>query len=266
MEFLIYMVVGACSGVLAGLFGVGGGIIIVPALVFTFKSQGIDPSVLTQLAVGTSLGVIIFTSFNSVLGHHKKGAVRWDIFRWMAMGITVGAVLGSLTASYIPGDDLQLIIGIFAVCMALQMALNLKPKDKGTPEQGKVKPSNTWLSILGVIVGWASAIFGVGGGSLTVPALSWKGLPMREAVATSAAGGMPIALFGALSFIYFGWGKAGLPGYSLGFVYLPALVGMAIMSMLFARVGVALAHRLSQKALRWMFAALLFCVGLSFIL
>ncbi|WP_025731819.1 sulfite exporter TauE/SafE family protein [Carnimonas nigrificans] len=266
MEFVLYMVVGACSGVLAGLFGVGGGIIIVPALVFAFKAQGIDPTVLTQLAVGTSLAVILFTSVNSVLGHQKKGAVRWDLFKWMAMGILVGAVLGSLTATWIPGDKLQLIIGIFAVCMSIQMALNLRPKGDPSQDQEHVTIKPLWLQIAGLIIGWASAIFGVGGGSLTVPALSWKGIPMRQAVATSAAGGMPIALFSSLSFMFFGWGNPSLPNWSLGYVYLPALVGMAIMSMLFARVGVALAHRLSQKMLRGLFAALLFCVGMSFIL
>ncbi|WP_027349589.1 sulfite exporter TauE/SafE family protein [Halotalea alkalilenta] len=263
MEFLLYLVLGACSGVLAGLFGVGGGLIIVPVLVYSFAAHGMDANILTHLAVGTSLATIVFTSINSVLGHQKKGAVRWHLVLWMTVGIVFGSVLGGLTASYISGPRLQTIIGVFAICMAIQLAFNLKPKGgDGTFAQ----PSRLWLNTAGVVIGWASAIFGIGGGSLTVPLLAWKNLPMQQAVATSAACGLPIAIFGALSFMYFGWGESGLPQYSVGFVYLPAVVGIALTSMVFARFGVRLAHRLSQTMLRRLFALLLFCVGLSFVI
>ncbi|WP_156496759.1 sulfite exporter TauE/SafE family protein, partial [Alcanivorax sp. HI0083] len=128
MEFLLYLVLGAAAGVLAGLFGVGGGIIIVPVLVLSFTAQGVDPQVLTHLAVGTSLATIIFTSINSVMEHHRKGAVQWPIFAWMTLGILLGAGLGSLTAASIQGPMLQKIIGVFAIVIAIQMALDLKPR------------------------------------------------------------------------------------------------------------------------------------------
>jgi len=260
MEFLLYLLLGACAGVLAGLFGVGGGIIIVPVLVFSFTLQGFDASVLTHLAVGTSLATIIFTSLNAVREHQRKGAVRWPIFAWMTVGILLGAGLGALTARAIAGPSLQKIIGVFAVLVALQMSLALKPKSSRTV------PGKFGLTLAGSVIGWASAIFGVGGGSLTVPFLSWRSVPMQQAVATSSACGLPIALVSALSFMILGWHDPHLPAHSLGFIYLPALLGIALTSMVFARFGARLAHRLSPRLLRRMFAALLFCVGVSFLL
>ncbi|MBB2496927.1 sulfite exporter TauE/SafE family protein [Aquipseudomonas ullengensis] len=260
MEFLLYLVLGAAAGVLAGLFGVGGGIIIVPVLVFSFTAQGFDQSILTHLAVGTSLATIIFTSINSVLEHQRKGAVRWPIFAWMAVGILLGAGLGALTAASIQGPLLQKIIGVFAIVIAVQMGLGLKPKaSRGVPG----KPG---LTLAGVVIGWASAIFGIGGGSLTVPFLTWRSVPMQQAVATSSACGLPIAAASALSFMLLGWHEAHLPPWSLGFVYLPAMVGIAITSMFFARFGARLAHRLPAHVLKRLFALLLLCVGVSFLI
>ncbi|WP_375741015.1 sulfite exporter TauE/SafE family protein [Pseudomonas boanensis] len=260
MEFLLYIVLGACAGVLAGLFGVGGGMIIVPVLVFSFTAQGFDPSVLTHLAVGTSLATIIFTSVNSVLEHNRKGAVRWPVFAWMALGILLGAGLGSLTAASIQGPTLQKIIGVFAILVALQMGLDLKPR------ASRDVPGKPGLTLAGGVIGWASAIFGIGGGSLTVPFLTWRSVPIQQAVATSAACGLPIALAGALSFMVVGWHDAHLPQWSLGFIYLPALVGIALTSMFFARFGARLAHKLSPRLLKRLFALLLLTVGLNFLI
>ncbi|MDF2488690.1 MAG: hypothetical protein K0S77_1312 [Pseudomonas sp.] len=260
MEFALYVLLGACAGVLAGLFGVGGGIIIVPVLVFSFTLQGFEPSVLTHLAVGTSLATIVFTSINAIIEHHRRGAVQWPIFVWMTVGILIGAGIGAKTASLIQGPMLQKIIGVFALVIAVQMALDFKPKaSRGIPG----KPG---LALAGVVVGWASAIFGIGGGSLTVPLLTWRSLPMQQAVATSSACGLPIALASAVSFMILGWHDPQLPEHSLGFVYLPALVGIAATSMFFARYGARLAHKLSPRLLKRLFAALLFSVGLSFLL
>ncbi|NWL76388.1 hypothetical protein DM872_05945 [Pseudomonas taiwanensis] len=260
MEFLLYLVLGACAGVLAGLFGVGGGMIIVPVLVFSFTAQGFDPGILTHLAVGTSLATIIFTSINSVREHHRKGAVRWPIFAWMAVGILIGAGFGSLTAATIQGPMLQKIIGVFAILVAIQMGLDLKPK------ASRDVPGKPGLTLAGAVIGWASAIFGIGGGSLTVPFLTWRSVPIQQAVATSAACGLPIAAASALSFMVLGWNNANLPPYSFGFVYLPALVGIAATSMFFARFGARLAHRLSPRLLKRLFALLLLTVGLNFLI
>ena len=260
MELLLYLLLGAAAGVLAGLFGVGGGIIIVPVLVFSFAAQGVDAAVLTHLAVGTSLATIVFTSINSVLEHHRKGAVRWPIFIWMTLGILLGAALGSVTAAAIQGPMLQRIIGVFAIVIAVQMALELKPKASSTV------PGKLGLTAAGGVIGWASAIFGIGGGSLTVPFLTWRSVPMQQAVATSAACGLPIAAASALSFMVIGWGEPQLPPWSVGFVYLPAMAGIAITSMFFARFGARLAHKLSPRLLKRLFALLLLCVGVNFLI
>lgn len=260
MELLLYLLLGAAAGTLAGLFGVGGGLIIVPVLVLSFAAHGIPSEVLTHLAVGTSLATIIFTSINSVLEHHRKGAVRWPVFTWMAVGILLGAAVGAATAAMIQGEVLQKIIGVFAILVALQMTLDLRPKaSRGVPG----KPG---LTLAGMVIGWASAIFGIGGGSLSVPFLTWRSVPMQQAVATSAACGLPIAVAGAVSFMWLGWHNPQLPEWSLGYVYLPALAGIALSSMFFARVGARLAHRLSPRTLKRLFALLLFSVGLSFLI
>jgi hypothetical protein len=259
MDFLLYLALGACSGLLAGLFGIGGGLIIVPVLIFSFTLQGFSGEVLTHLAVGTSLGAIFFTSINSVLAHHKKGAVEWSRVIWLGAGILFGSSLGGVTASYIPGANLQQIIGVFSLLMSVQMALNWRPKGQG---KGLTKPV---MSVAGVVIGWVSAIFGIGGGSLMVPFLSWKGVDIKKAVATSAACGLPIALSGTLSFMVIGWDNALLPSKSIGFVYVPALVGIVLMSMFSARFGAQLAHQLNPLMLRRLFALLLFVVGVNFL-
>lgn len=260
MEFVLYLFLGALAGLMAGLFGVGGGMVIVPVLVLSFTLQGFAPEVLTHLAVGTSLATIVFTSINSVLAHQRKGAVLWSLVIWMTLGIVVGAVLGSLTADAIQGPVLQKIIGVFAIVMAIQMAFELMPSASGN------LPGKPGLSIAGVVIGWASAIFGIGGGSLTVPFLSWRSVPMQQAVATSAACGLPIAVAGALSFMVVGWNDPHLPEWSFGFVYLPAMLGIAVTSMYFARHGANLAHRLSPKVLKRLFALLLLGVGINFLI
>jgi len=259
VEFLIYLVLGCFAGTLAGLFGVGGGMIIVPVLVYSFALQGFSPEVLTHMAVGTSLATIVFTSINAIRAHHRLGAVRWPLFAWMTLGIVAGCVLGALTAAYISGPMLQKIIGVFAIAVAVQMAFKLQPK------AALAEPGKPALSLAGVVIGWASAIFGIGGGSLTVPFLVWRSVPMQQAVATSSACGLPIAIAGAASFVWTGWAATPLPAWSMGYIYLPALVGIAATSMLFAGFGARLAHRLSQVLLKRLFALLLLCVGINFL-
>ncbi|MBD9396905.1 sulfite exporter TauE/SafE family protein [Pseudomonas sp. PDM11] len=260
MIFLLYILLGAAAGLLAGLFGVGGGMVIVPVLIFAFTAQGFDASVLTHMAVGTSLATILFTSVNAVREHHRRGAVRWQIFVWLTVGIVVGSALGAATAERIDGEALQKVIGVFALCVALQLALDLKPR------ASREVPGKAGLGAAGGVIGWASAIIGIGGGSLTVPFLTWRGVPVQQAVATSSACGWPIAAAGALSYLWLGWGDGRLPHWSLGYVYLPALLGIALTSVFFARTGARLAHRLSPRVLKRLFALLLFIVGLNFLL
>lgn len=256
---LLYVVLGAFAGVVAGLFGIGGGLLIVPVLVFSFELQGVSPEVLTHMAVATSLATIVVTSISSVRAHNKHGAVRWELFRPLAVGILLGAVLGVHTAVQLPGGVLQIALGVFALTVAVQMALNLKPG------AGAQAPSTVELGFAGGLIGWASSIFGIGGGTLSVPYLSWRKVVMQQAVATSAACGLPIAVMGALTNIWVGWDAAELPEWSLGYVYLPAFAGIVLASSLTAPVGARLAHRLSQPMLKKVFAAFLVVVAGRFI-
>jgi uncharacterized membrane protein YfcA len=228
--------------------------------VFSFSAQGFAPEVLTHLAVGTSLATIVFTSINSIREHHRRGAVQWALVRWLTPGILGGVALGGLTAALINGPMLQKIIGVFAICVAIQLALNLTPKAAGP------QPKPPELIGAGSVIGWASAIFGIGGGSLTVPFLIWRSVTVQKAVATSAACGFPIALAGAIVFMITGWQDSHLPEWSVGFIYLPALLGIALTSVFFARFGAKLAHKLSPLLLKRLFALLLTIVGLSFLL
>ncbi|MCO1333632.1 sulfite exporter TauE/SafE family protein [Microbulbifer sp. OS29] len=261
---LIYLLVGAAAGTIAGLFGVGGGLIIVPALVLVFTAMGVSPEILTHMAVGTSLATIIITSISSVRAHNKKGAVNWKLFGIMAPGVLIGSWIGGATAELLPGAWLQLLLGVFAIVIAVRMWLSGARHNQQAEGVGKL-PSVPLLVSAGGLIGWASAIFGIGGGSLTVPFLSWCRVQMQRAVATSAACGLPIAIAGALSFGFQGWNNKLLPEWSSGYVYWPAFIGIVITSTFFARFGANLAHRLSPKMLKHCFAVLLFVIGVRFI-
>jgi len=257
---LLYLVLGAFAGTLAGLFGIGGGLIIVPVLIISFQLQAVDPGITAHLAVGTSLATVVFTSLSSIRTHHAMGAVRWDIFRPMVAGILLGAALGAVTANALSGEWLQRIIGTFVILVALQMGFRWQPGP------ARPLPGRPGLATAGGGIGWASAIFGIGGGTLTVPFLSWCGVRAQQAVATSAACGLPIALSGAVTNMVIGWDRETLPAYSAGFVYGPALLGIVLTSVPFAILGARLAHRLPEARLKQLFALLLLVVGVRFLL
>ena len=259
MTFLLYLLVGAFAGVLAGLCGIGGGMVIVPVLIFSFAAQGVSAEVLTHMAVATSLATIVFTSLSSVREHHRNGAIDWSLVRSMAAGIVIGTAAGVVLISEVPGPVLQNIIGVFALLLALKMFTGWEPPGKGD------RPSALGLMSAGSIVGFGSSWFGIGGGTFTVPYLSWMRFSMRQAVATSAACGIPIALTGAVTNIIAGQGNDLLPEWSTGFVYWPAVLGIALTSVPCAQVGAGLAHKLDAALLKKLFAVLLCVVGIRFI-
>ena len=260
MLFSLYLALGALAGTLAGLFGIGGGLVIVPVLIFSFGAQGFSADIAAHMAVGTSLATIVFTSLSSIRSHHVHGAIRWDIFRAMTLGIVFGALIGAWTASLLSGPALELIIGVFVIVVAVKMLFGFDPKP------GRSVPGNKGLGVAGGVIGWASAIFGIGGGTLTVPYLSRCNIKMQHAVGISAACGLPIALAGALGNLWTGWSDPELPPHSLGFIYLPALFGIILTSVIFARVGANLAHRLNAILLKRIFAIMLVLIGLRFLL
>ena len=256
MIFFIYLVAGAFAGLLAGLFGVGGGAIIVPILLVLFSFQSIDASVLVHLALGTSLATIVVTSVSSVIAHHRLGNVVWAIVKTMTPGLIVGVMMGALVAARVSGDVLQIIIGLFLCAVAAQIFFSIKPK------QSFRLPGRAGQLTAGATIGAASAFFGIGGGSLTVPFLSACRLPMKQAVAVSAACGFPIALFGALAYLLSGIEQTQLPAAATGYVYWPAFLGIIMGSVPCSRIGAAFANRWPESLMKQLFSLLLLLVGL----
>lgn len=241
------------------MFGVGGGLVIVPALVLCFAALGVAPAIIMPLALGTSLATIVVTSISSVHAHHRLGNVDWSIWRRLAPGIVVGVVVGVKTAALLPAPVMKIAFGIFALVIAAQMAFQLQP---GGAHQ---LPGSAGLSLAGGVIGFVSALFGIGGGSLTVPFLSFCEVRIQRAVATAAACGLPIALAGMLSNIAVGFSVSSLPKFSTGFVYWPAFLGIVVVSVPFARLGARLAQRLPPVVLKRCFAAFLCAVGIFFL-
>jgi uncharacterized membrane protein YfcA len=259
IETLLYLTTGIFAGLASGLLGVGGGLIIVPVLFFIFSTQNLPAEHIMHMALATSLATIIITSISSARAHHKKQAVLWPIFLLLAPGICVGAWLGGIAASEIETSILKPGFGIFEIFVALYLLWNHQGQHHAV-SLDKIKSAAG-----GFIIGGISAIVGIGGGTLTVPFLNWHNIPMRNAVATSAACGLPIAIFGAASYIYTGWSINNLPGHTLGYVHLPAFALIIVTSFLFAPVGAKLAHRLSENTLKKWFAIFLMLIGLKMI-
>lgn len=261
MSLIIFLLIGAIAGFAAGLFGVGGGLIIVPILYVVFTQMGYDHDVIMHLALGTSLATIMVTSVSSLMAHNKNGAVLWDVFKNLVPGLIVGSFLGAGIASLLSGANLQLIIGTFALWVAFKMF-------KGAHiavDQTKKLPSAPMQILAGGGIGIASAIFGIGGGSLTVPYLNKHGVIIQKAVGTSAACGLPIAIAGALGFMLFGVKEQSSIPNSIGFVHIYAFIGISVMSFITAKLGAKLAHALSPVMLKKCFSGLLTVVGCYFV-
>ncbi len=260
--FLLYAVAGAGAGVIAGLFGVGGGLLMVPVLVWTFQSNQFSPDISVHLAVGTSLAIIVVTSISSIVAHQRKGAVLWSIVQKLVPGLLFGSLLGALVAKHLPSAWLGRFFGIFTLLVALQMAFQqIKP---AFTNGGSPVSSNLFEMFgVGTLIGGLSSILGIGGGSLTVPFLTHQHLSMQSAVGTAAVCGLPIALAGAIGFVLVGQDVTHLPEGSMGYLYLPAFLGMALFSLLTAPFGAALAHRLKDLQLRRGFSILLLFMGIK---
>ena len=248
---IIYALLGAAAGILAGLLGLGGGIILVPLLTIVFQFQGFPPDILMHMALGTSLASIIFTSFSSARSHNKMGGVKWNIVRNISIGILLGTYIGSYAASSIPAEYLQVFFSIFLFYVTSQM---IQGK---TPKAARQMPKLLLTNTVGLCIGFISSLVGIGGGTLSVPFMIWHNVPIRQAIGTSAAIGMPIALSGAAGYYINGLGLTNLPEFSAGFIYLPALCAIVLFSMLTAPFGARLAHNLPVAKIKKFFAIFL---------
>ena len=252
---LMYLAVGLIAGILAGLLGVGGGLVIVPMLVYCFTSQGMQNDLIMHMALGTSMASIVFTSVSSFMSHHKHGAVEWSIVRRIVPGIIVGTFAGSYVASRLSTGFLKGFFCVFLYYVATQMVLNKKPKPS------RDFPGTAGMFGVGSTIGAVSSLVGIGGGSLSVPFMLWCNLAAHRAIGTSAAIGFPIAIAGSVGYIVNGLRVSGLPEYCAGYVYLPALVFIVCASVLTAPFGAKLADALPVAKLKRIFAVLLFAVA-----
>ena len=256
IELSAYLTIGILSGLLAGLFGVGGGVVIVPALILIFTRMDIGGDWIPHLAVGTSLATIIGTGAASTRAHDRRGGVRWELVARLAPGIVLGTWAGAGLVASIPEWWLKRVFAGFLVLVSLRMLI------RSAPRRSAPLPGTGRLWAVGGGIGMLSALVGIGGGTMTVPFLNRHGLEMRQAVGTSAAIGLPIAIAGAIGLILAGWGRVGLPAFSTGFVYWPAVGVMLLASVPAAPLGARLAHALPVALLKRLFGLLLLAVAL----
>ena len=254
MEILIYITLGLFVGVLGGLFGIGGGVIIVPTLLFVLTYLGYESDFLIHICVATSLGTIFFTAFASAFAHNKKGSVAWNFWRKLSVGIAIGSYLGSVLSISIEASTLKIIIGVSYLLIAFQVLLNTNIPARN------IKPSFSTI-LYGTGTGAASSILGIGGGSFTVPYLNYAGLKMVNSIGTASACGVIISFFASLGFILIGLGEDQALEKSIGLIYWPALLGISLGSLFSAQTGVYLAHKISEKLLKALFSIFILSVS-----
>lgn len=253
------LALGCFVGFIAGMFGLGGGGMLVPILTSIFISIQMPPSTVVHIALGTSMCTIILTTFSSFRSQHKKGAVRWDLFRFMAPGVLIGTFLGTFIASMLNSLLLAIIFAIFMFLLSLQMFFS-----KPTNPKGKLFSSKIHFFV-GSMIGGISSLMSIGGGGLTVPYLSWQNIDIKQAIGTSSSIGFPLAISGTLGYIINGWNETSLENFYLGYVYLPAVFCVAITSYFFAPLGVKMVHKIPSQNVKKLFAILPFFLSIKMI-
>jgi len=260
VEFLIFGIVGIITGTMAGLFGVGGGLIIVPVMHFILTSNGIVESIAIPLSIGTALTCIIVTSSSAAYSHYQKGSLSLKRFAQLTVGILFGAGFGSSFVINVDSEILKTMLAVFVTIMSLRLFINVQmPKAKN-------EPNFLFFNLSGGVIGYLSSIFGIGGGIFSVPLLKISGMEMKKAVGTGAACAFPIALLSSTSYLLLGLNVSGLPEYSIGFIYIPGVIGIVIFSFFFAKLGTKLAHKLNDNFLQYLFAAHLIPVAIYWFL
>ncbi|MCE9679050.1 sulfite exporter TauE/SafE family protein [Shewanella sp. AS1] len=256
--FISCVFLGAFIGFMAGLLGIGGGLIAVPVLLYLLPLSGVMPEHLTHVAIATSLAAIILTSLSSARAHHSRGNVPWPLLKVMLPGLILGALSSGFISSLFSSDLLKQTFAVFVILMALQMVYPVKVEGSE-----RVLPKTNYLFLSALVIAIIAGLMGIGGGVLLVPFLCWCGVQMRQAIGFSSVTGVTIALFGSLSYIAAGWGAQGLPDYMLGYIYLPALVGIVSTSMLTAPFGAKAASTWPTALLKKIFAVMLMLTGIK---
>ncbi|MFT6734216.1 MAG: putative membrane protein YfcA [Polaribacter sp.] len=258
--WVIFPLTGLIAGFMAGLFGIGGGFIIVPILLFVLPEIGIDKELATHFAIGTSLACIVITSISSTRSHHLRQSVNWQLLKPVAPGLIIGAILASKIASLVSGAVLMSVFVVGALVTALYLFFSKANKIK-TESKSVRKADNLNYFIFGNFTGFISSLIGIGGGSILVPFYVFKGQGAHSAVGTAAACGFPVALFGAMGYLVIGWNVAQDIEYSSGFIYWPAFIGIIVFSIFGAPIGVKVAHTFEESTLKKIFALFLVFTG-----
>ncbi|WP_199609266.1 sulfite exporter TauE/SafE family protein [Flocculibacter collagenilyticus] len=259
--FLLCACLGGLVGVLAGLLGIGGGLLVVPFLMFLLPYFEIaTPEKAVVVAIATSLATIIFTSYSSCLAHHRKDNVPWEFAPWIMSGVALGAALVGVFASQVNAEWLKNIFAVAVVFIAIRMATS-----KTVIHTDKTLPPGPVIVLIGTVLGGMSSLVGIGGGALIVPTLNYFGVDIRRAIGAAAACGFAIAIFGSAGFIYSGWEQTNWQTGYLGYVFLPAVFGVIITSMLTAPIGARLVQTMPIKKLKRIFAVLLSIIALKMI-
>ena len=253
--WLGYAAIGAAVGFFAGLLGIGGGATMVPLLVMLLEAQGLPKAQIMHLAVGTGMASILFTSLSSMRAHAMRGIVRWDLAWALTPGILVGGLLGSLITTWVSTQMFAAMFTAVVFLAATNILLDRRPKPS------RQLPGMLGSALVGFVISFVSALAAMGGAFLTIPFALYCNVPLLQAIGTAAIIGFPIALAGSIGFVVAGWGQSGLPPYSIGYVYLPALFGIALASVLTAPLGAAAAHRLPTRRLKQVFALLLYALA-----
>ena len=261
LEILIYLLLGACTGLLAGMFGIGGGSILVPALIFIFYGMGFEGSAIVLLAVGTSLASIFFSAISSALSHHNKRSVEWPLVIPLSAGMILGAIVGAGYAATLSSENLKLIITIFLMVVGMEMITGFTQTlaNKG---KGFISLSKFLIPIHGSWIGFLSSIIGIGGGSFTTPLIIAGGYNIRKGIGTAAACGVPIASAGSIGYLYYGQTDANLPTGAFGYVFWPAVLCISLASIFTAKLGANISHSISEQALKISFGIFLIIVGI----
>jgi uncharacterized membrane protein YfcA len=254
---LLYIAAGSIAGFLAGLLGVGGGVVIIPILMFIFAAQHFPADHMIHIAVGTSLASIMFTSVSSLRVHHEHKAVNWGIVKSITPGILLGTLIGTFIAAKIPAGLLKAFFIVFLFYVATQLLLNIRPKP------ARQLPGTGGMIAAGGFIGFVSSFVGIGGGAMSVPFMTWSNVKMHNAIGTSAAIGFPIAVAGTVGYVLNGRSASDLPDWCFGFVHLPSLAGLVVASVLLAPFGARAAHKLPVETLKKIFAAFLYIIGIK---
>lgn len=255
-----YALLGATAGLLGGLFGIGGGTVLVPVLLLLFDAQHFPPEHLLHLALGTSMATIIFTALASLYKHHQHGAVNWNVVRTITPGILIGTGLGTLLATHIPAHFVGICFALFVYFAAAQIIFDVRPP------ASRQLPGNATVSLFGIFAGTLSSLVSIGGGTVVIPFLLRSNLNLRQAIGTSAAISLPVAVGGTAGYIATGLNAPGLPDFTLGYVYLPCLLWTAAASVITAPFGAKAAHQMNIVVLRKLFAGLLLVLATKLLL